>query len=872
MQCVSRADGAVGADAATENFRDGLGQTLKMALKKGGPVDAIHPLLFSAYLLRESQLREKNMSVEADSIHRQAMAYMPEPDQISENDLLASLYAFPTGEAAELYVDYLKHNKASRKIEQALAFRFFTHREPWTPLEKFDAKSPLRRDATAVQKAVESMNDGDWETALKRLTPLSRLSPFAPVRMFCLAMVCFYNEDAAGMKRAISMIPEEFPLRPVMDKLERSPEDIACLWDGPAHMDQKMATALIQIRKKLARQSAASLQIIARHLHAGDPNQALFHILEKLWLLTQKNQISDRDYHRLLHSLLPEDLAELLIAKTGLFSLERPMADTGKYIIHLEKEFPYTEDRNIAHSIVLLSAVEKLRLDSPILFPAIDDYSGYTRELGITSGEFHLALIEMTMKAIELDPENKNAYACLAKLPRYSRPAKKLVEEGLTHMMQLFPDDPYPCLELASLWYEKNAFRKAENVLQEAMKRAPHDARVQERSVLSLLISANHSLKRKKPELAYRDIRKARETATGAIVPLAVERYIMFQLDRCEAQPPRKTGRHTAVNISGLVEEALRPLTPFDQLRTLGLLILDIGARRTQRDKSALNSLDKIFRRHATDIKELSSTEICRLLAPMNDDTVKLIGSQNITGVFLKRHKHILKLINDADIIPIYDMLVEFDLMKSALEDIVRRKKRADAESRVLFRFYGLVIRHLLGELVNNSDAFAELLEEAQESQMESLRAAGRRLAPYASGPLQKALEMFDFDLLDVPSFDSLFPGMNMFDDEFPDYNNRSNFFDLLNMLESDDFDDSDDDDKDSPLFMGDFTEDIARNAEKMIDELGLRGAPSFIIQQLRRVARKNSDTKKIFDEMLADVGGDIKRELSREAKVFLFG
>jgi hypothetical protein len=39
--------------------------------------------------------------------------------------------------------------------------------------------------------------------------------------MFCLAMVCFYNEDDSGMHGALSMIPEEFPLYRAVKKLKK---------------------------------------------------------------------------------------------------------------------------------------------------------------------------------------------------------------------------------------------------------------------------------------------------------------------------------------------------------------------------------------------------------------------------------------------------------------------------------------------------------------------------------------------------------------------------------------------------------------------------------------------------------------------------
>ena len=200
--------------------------SLKLAIKKGAPIDDINPLLFRAYLLRESQLRQKGMNVEADSIHCRAAAFMPAYDKLSDKDLLVFMKSASFENSINTYNKYIEANSRSSAIEQYLAGKFIIDCR-WELLDNLDEKLPLKKDAAPVFRAAELMHSGEWESALDCLKPVSRLSPFAPARMFCLAMVSFYNEDDSGMQRALSMIPEEFPLYRVVKKLKKNPADLA---------------------------------------------------------------------------------------------------------------------------------------------------------------------------------------------------------------------------------------------------------------------------------------------------------------------------------------------------------------------------------------------------------------------------------------------------------------------------------------------------------------------------------------------------------------------------------------------------------------------------------------------------------------------
>lgn len=85
--------------------------------------------------------------------------------------------------------------------------------------------------------------------------------------------------------------------------------------------------------------------------------------------------------------------------------------------------------------------------------------------------------VAMAVKALTLDPDDRDGYLLLGKLPRRSKEDRKKVEGAFLGMMAVFPEDPFLCLELASVYYESQAFRKAENERTQITlmdPRAPH--------------------------------------------------------------------------------------------------------------------------------------------------------------------------------------------------------------------------------------------------------------------------------------------------------------------------------------------------------------------------------------------------------------
>ena len=861
--------------------RDAL-SSLKLAIKKGAPLDDIKPILFKAYLLREFQLRQKGMSVEADSIHCQAATFMPTYDKLSDNDLLAFMKGASIEDSISAYNGYIRKNSCSSVIEQYLAGQFIIHRQ-WDLLDNLDEMVLLKKDAAPVSRAAEFMHSGDWESALACLKPVSRTSPFASARMFCLAMVSFYNEDDSGMQRALSMIPKEFPLYGVVKKLKQDPADLPCLWEGPVNTEKRIAEALEHLKKKRFKHAASQFKSIAGSIYPDDYDRALFHILELVWPFTRNNTIYAYEYVRLIKRLLPENQSDLLSAKTEYFAFDQPLINTGRYLMLMDTEFPDLEHARIAHALILLHAVERIRKENFFVQSLRCDFGRLGPVLGIiasdNSDEF---LIKMILKAIQLDPESRRGYELLATLPYYSRKTKNLMEEGLRQMLDYFPDDPFPCLELSTLYYGKNAFRKAENILQEAMKRAPHDSRVIDRHVISLLISADNSIKRKKLHLASRDIEKAAALSGKATLPLIVEKQILFQLTE-HGQLSLFDGKvvSDAGNVRSIIDKAVAHLSHFEQISTIAMLILDATGRFPEWNKKIFTELDKAFRHYAKSIKDLSSVHIVSLLNPLSKKVRPLTGSKHIAGVILERSKNILQYIDDVDIIPVLDILVDADLFKPALNEIKRRIKKAGGRIKILLEFYQVVIQHLTENRFEDLKDFQKIKDKTSESDQESLRAASRRLAKHASGLLKSALENFEFTMYlpslrpadDMPSPFDLFDDnffMDDDDDEYDEYddgpNNLDDLFEFLEEL------------KHSPgvfdkVFVKSQLDTIIKELESFIDDSGLRGTPDFVINELMKIMRKKEPHMvKGFSTLAGLLDTEGINALSKEAWILLFG
>lgn len=867
----------------------------KFAGKKHGQSDEIKTLLFRSYLMRENQLRKKKLFAEADTVKKQAQEYMPWIDQLSEDDMISYISTCSNKEAFDIYAGYSSANDCSPRAEQFLANRLFKS-DQWEFPDKLDKSLPIRRDAAPMQKAIPLMNSGNWEDALEALLPISRTSPFAPARMFCRAMVSFYKEDDQDMCRALSMIPDDFPLSGVARRLEstvkhnngddnqgKKAEHLQCLWDGPVNMEEDIRDLLYDLEHKRFHEAEHSISSLSDVIYPTDPMSARAFMLEAIWNMTSQYKIEEYEFRNMVSDLLPQAHGDMLLTKTRLLRFHTPLTTTGQYLSLLDNEFPDPETRKIAHAFILMHAVSnmlKIKFNPAKEKKAIQKYKTL---LGIAHEDTEMILTDMITHAIKLDPLSRNGYEILVELPRKSRPAKNAVEASLTAMCSHFPDDPWPCLELATLFYEKNAFRKAENILEEAMKRAPHENRVIDRHIIALLISAEKNIQRKKFHLVERDIKKAEKFESRKVSPLVIEKRIIFQIVNCQNdlkadtkdEVPQLSLFKGPKGLTTIIREDIQPRPLFDRLRILAILITDIKHRKIDEKKYILKELEKVFDKESKSVKELSSSEIVSLLMPLEKEYTALLSHREIAPIFLKKQKDILKGVDDTEIIPVFDLIFSPEWFNLIKKEIKRRLKKAKKKERLLMEFYRVTIQHIKGD-ERDPDLFEDIIEAAPKSMFEELRAVSRRLSKHATGSLKKALEVFDFYILDDAPFFGGFPGDD-FDDFFPD--DIDDFFPeedergLENLIETLRELESDPDMLESGTLESRLVDELLESFESFIDTLTLRDAPTFIINELREIIRADPTARRDFDLMAEMIDhADAVGRLSREGRIILFG
>ncbi len=843
---------------------------LKEALKSGESPEAVKGLLFKAYLARTAQLRQKGMAVEARGTVQNALAHLPEASVIEDADLCQLLDAAPLETVLPLCRTYFETRTPSAPLLENIAGQLVTTRR-WDLLDVLQKVEPLCADAPAARQAAERMHAGDWESALDALKPVRRTSPYAPVRILCRAMASFYAEDDEGMHRALGMIAEHSVFYPLARALNRDARQIGCLWDRKTFSGKDVEVLMDHLDKERIQPAASLIGEMARCLTPERPEHAAAEILMALCPLTVDDRLSIEGFRSLAKKLLRESRARMVNAKCGYFRFENPLVDTANYLSQLGTEFPDERQRAKAASLVLTNTAGRMG-NSSFGIPAVFSLpKPYWERIGLQSSDPELNPLEILLKAIELDPANRAAYMLLARKPRYAREAKSLVETGLKKMMAVFAEDPFPCLELATLLYEKNAYRKAEEVLAEAKRRAPHDPKVTDRHVLALLISFEKRIRGRKLQLAQEDLEKARALCTDRTLALVTAKTIRFQAEN-KGQVGLFSGTASLgpEQLAAAIEQAVRSFSPFQRLSALGLIVLDLGRNPSTFKSAYRKPVERLLKRFEGDVQRLGSAEARDLLLPLERELAPVMPGLRRAGIYLDAYPQLLQRIKAADLPTVLEALVAEKRFATARKEIQDRLKQKDAPIEKILRFYLVVIRHLAGERLD-AGAFRTVVAETTAKDKEMLRTASRRLAHYARGRLAEALAQFDFEILE-PSlpFGRLQGGYDREEEE--DDEGFMDLFDfgsslpdeLLEMMNRSD-----------PSLRKTMDRDIGNmvaSLEDLIDELGLRGLPGPAIHQLRKIMKRNFPDQWPFDILATVLSPERVEKLSREAWEFLYG
>ncbi|MBF0201420.1 MAG: tetratricopeptide repeat protein [Desulfamplus sp.] len=803
------------------DYREAV-QCYQVAFKQPKPAeenDVIQLKLFNTYLERAGELRRKEMPVEAAAMEQQAVGAIPGITKMDRDSMIRYLKLCTPGDAFDEFMKYCEVHGAQPELERVLADTLVYSKE-WKIVGKFDNASPLKmllRDIPVMKRAVKQMDGGQWEKAMNIMKPLPRSSPFSHFRMFCRAMTALYTGNDAEMEKSLSMIPQYSILWPVGRTMiagqaevrkgnapdafitrQASPVSVSMapsaaknlvesLWDGPFEI-KKLISSLINLKKtrNYSAKMANTIKKIAEFISPGDMDKSVIYILEAI---ISPDIFEKREFLEMIRTLAGAARADIILCKYSVFMMADPLSSAKNLFKFIEKDFESPGEQKIAKAMVIAHLVFHLRRN-------LHHYSFYREPhkirdfFGITSIEKTAALLQMIAMGINLDPMNRELYDLADELQPISRNSKNILEKILETMVKTWPGDPEPCLRLASLYHSKNAYRKAEAILEKATEIAPHDSRVMDQHVVSLLIAGDKNAKNRRFHLAWPDM----------------ERASRFDAPRCRLLVSAKEIFYKIVESSEVresdIEQAMEEFTLTERIKILIMVAENLDSRITVKKTALKKGFKKIVQKHLKQRDTLASIDLLGLLSPLPREWRQLFNrlspiqiDKDIASLLVADmdDAHLFALIHMADYQDGYEIIL--GELKKRLKGRTGNKGSGHLDpDTTLLKFYQITLHNLLNNSIYNYNDYVDIVEDVDPETEKRLRDAAIKLSKTARGPLKIALERFDFEVLYSP-FGSPFGGMpphlfpGIFDDDFEDDEWDDNSLDR-DEWDSDDMDD----------------------------------------------------------------------------------
>ncbi|MBF0228250.1 MAG: hypothetical protein HQK63_01440 [Desulfamplus sp.] len=858
--------------------------------------------LFIAYITRANELKNKNMLSEAKAMEKQAMASIPNPSCLDIRGMAFFLKLSTPEDAFKSYNEfYIKKSKQPSLdlalLERILAEILIQH-NCWEKVGILSDELLIKKDAPVVKSAALFMDSGDWDAALESMKSISRSSPFAHIRLFCKAMSAFYKDNDKEMLKAISMIPKDSMLIKITDTLKYGVNDNRlniksnlainksslaikkCLWRGPFDIYDKLENIITNAKKENYNDYLQkNIVEFATLLMPEHTDSVIQFILETLYQLN-----SDKEHQFL-------KMAEKLLKKKGkLFRLKRDAIFTVElffsgleYFQYLEDEFTTLEEQKMAKSMLIYHIASTIFADRAygVVARIIKKEPRYAMLFGIKSKDGDVATLEMIAFGVNIDPENSSLYDLALKIPALSNECKKVIETIAIAKCEAFPDDPEPLLQIASLYHAKNAYRKAESALQKALELAPHDSRVLDLHVISLLISADKSAAKKKFNLSLQDVDKAKRFNSKQCAILIAEKSIFYKIaENSQANPSEIEEQFSLFSLSEKLKCYALLMADMEYKLRLGKFASLPSSYRKSNKVSKNNALTPkslatdpysvvalMLKDNLKRLDELTSWDILNLLLPLPKDWIHLFTALDLFTYFdLNSNKLILKRLEDRDFLTLIEKNDDYRAFNRFIEELNNRIKAANKgkvakkknssnrslniensksdnktienskpdsktiensklDSKIL-EFYKVTLKNIL-QTYRISDRviyneYSELISNLDPETEKILKDASIRLSKKTTGRFKDALETFRFDIL-------LHPPMmphNLFDDEYDDYY---------------DDDDSEDDDFDPFSSKGGFNP-FALPSE-LPNDFDLSEIPPFVLKMVQKDLKKLLNT-----------------------------
>ncbi|TYT73988.1 tetratricopeptide repeat protein [Desulfobotulus mexicanus] len=745
------------ADAAMtkEKYRDTLA-LLKQARKSGIKESELAPRFFRASLHRARQLYAKAMETEGDAMANMAVDYLKTMPALQKEDLRLMADYLPLGTLMACFKTFAENSPEQEAITPILCMRLFAE-SGWNLLDTLPPGSALRNEAEGMMPAIEKMNTGAWEDALSLLRSVPKESPFAPVRIFCTAMCAFLKDDSRGILRALSALPDDFPLPDTLAALRAEAENKDGEYKAmpPAQAAvfrqalPKKAISLQQLKETVKdyrkwKSIPAAAMDLAVSLDLDHKKELLTDIFETMRSYDQNPKILTviKDG---LKKHLPHETALFSLLKIGLYLNWDMDAILPDLIPLCSKIFTDSEEANMARGMILIWILTRsASLDEEeVIFDLYDALSDI-ENLSVSdedSDDMEIFRIAILAKALEWDPKNRDAWEMLrvSEIIRKSAEMRRQLEPLFIKMQELFPKDPFPCLELATLYDLKGAHRKAESAMLEARKRAPHDPKVNLRYAISLLVSAKRSLGRKKVELALEDLKQTEALKLSSINPHAA----LIRLRILEILEPEKT-------LEDRLTSVLQSFPKVMKLKIMAFFYLDresegIGANRSTTSKQ----LKKIILEELKAPEALPQKEMLLLLSDFPEEEAVLYRNHKRSPMdFLLTEKiNIINRLSDED----FCLVLSWQKNKKTLnlfknESALRVRKVKTPSRRALFIIIQEILKGISSGGRFNFFSLEAQMEKVDAEDKERVRKIARTLADFVPEYLQKRFKALDFN------------------------------------------------------------------------------------------------------------------------------
>ena len=744
-----------------DNNGRGALDCLRQAQHKERNHPGLDLLFFFACSMRASELSDNGMASEAAAMQRRASQYRTSVDvsSMAEADYRLYIRVSDHREMFRRYAADLSERAPDHAIERHLADTLI-QRQCWTELDALETDHPLRRDAEAVKHAVTAMDAADWSRASQLLIGISRSSPYAPWRLFCRAMVYFGADDDENLRRVIALIPKDFCL----------PQTLAvwrhlCSGTGPRGSATIQGALNLEVSKRTTAKEAllaavsnnaptsAILEQIDQLAKTFDPvfGQQIRVELALLATLAQiRSQPFFEDPVKLLTTALPRGQRELevlwfMLVTREQFELPPHFPAAELFLSMLSRWFPDAKDQSCARACVLETLAKETQYNHMHM------HMFDSRDISAIESILHVPYygsidlpVHFIRKSIDEDPGHRASHEFLCDMLRENTRERDQYRDALQRMTEVFPDDAQLLLDLAFVYYSRNAYRQAERTLVAAEKLASHDDRIRDLRSIGSLKSADQSRRAGRLTLAARDLQQADELGRPAIGTVLLAKHVMLDFAATRTEP----GAVLAGRLAGLpLEQKIRVLV-------LVLKDMDFTPPEQRRDVACKLAASRMLQAMMREIAAIGDDVLVELLDDLPDDFRILFPDLHVAKLLEPWWEQILTRLDGDRLFKAFDILIGSGCWDRVHDDAKRRLRMGgEREKDIVLLFYLAIVRYR-EKTDHGSQRFKDVLERATPSQRQRLRLIARRTARHAPPRLGEALQRFDFDLLDDRPFD----------------------------------------------------------------------------------------------------------------------